>query len=232
MKPIRIINRSGINCHSLASALGLQFSSVKAIAFVGGGGKTSSIRTLAAEASLQGLQVIITTTTHMADFETGSPNISVRGTPSGSRLISLPPDELAELPSLCDLLLIEADGTRRLPLKAPADHEPQIPSFCDFVIAVLGLKGIGKTFREACHRPELACALLGRSQDDLITPRDCAALLLSSHGQRKNVGDRLYAVILNQADTAQDIKNARAIISALGDVPCAVTSYALSDRTN
>ena len=41
-------------------------------------------------------------------------------------------------------LLIEADGARQQPLKAPAAHEPPIPDFVNMVIVVAGLGGLGR----------------------------------------------------------------------------------------
>ncbi len=40
-------------------------------------------------------------------------------------------------------LFIEADGSKCLPLKAPAEHEPPIPDFVDTVIYVVGLSAWG-----------------------------------------------------------------------------------------
>ena len=40
---------------------------------------------------------------------------------------------------LSDLVLIEADGSKRLPCKVPADHEPVLLPESDIVVAVLGL---------------------------------------------------------------------------------------------
>ena len=42
------------------------------------------------------------------------------------------------------LVLIEADGARRLPLKVPAEHEPVIPEMTTHVLSVYGLDSIGK----------------------------------------------------------------------------------------
>ena len=64
---------------------------------------------------------------------------------AGQPKISGPEKEILEkLPGFCDLLLVEADGSRRRPLKVPAVHEPVIPSFADMVVGVIGLDCIGK----------------------------------------------------------------------------------------
>ena len=39
---------------------------------------------------------------------------------------------------LSDLVLVEADGSKRLPCKVPADHEPVLLPESDIVVAVLG----------------------------------------------------------------------------------------------
>ncbi len=51
-------------------------------------------------------------------------------------------------------MIIEADGARKLPIKAPAEHEPVIPEFVNTVITVIGLSGLGKPLTEEwVHRP-------------------------------------------------------------------------------
>ena len=54
----------------------------------------------------------------------------------------LPPHLFAALPESADYVLVEADGSRGLPLKAPASHEPVIPPESDLVIAVAGLSAL------------------------------------------------------------------------------------------
>ncbi len=45
-------------------------------------------------------------------------------------------DALVQRPE-CDVILIEADGSRGMPLKAPDEHEPCIPKSSCCVIAVM-----------------------------------------------------------------------------------------------
>jgi len=45
-------------------------------------------------------------------------------------------------------LLIEADGSHGLPLKAPAEQEPPIPEFTDHVIVVAGVSAFGKPIND------------------------------------------------------------------------------------
>ncbi len=59
-------------------------------------------------------------------------------------------------------LLIEADGSRLRPLKAPAANEPAVPGWVDVVVVVAVLKGLGCPCSEVVvHRPEIFSTLTG-----------------------------------------------------------------------
>jgi len=64
------------------------------------------------------------------------------------RLPGLAPQVLDALRRLADErglpLLVEADGARMRPLKAPAAHEPVIPPWVEQVVVVAGLSGLGQ----------------------------------------------------------------------------------------
>lgn len=126
--------------HSAMSSFGLENSHVTAI--VGGGGKSSLMAALGKEYHRRGETVIMTTTTHirpprengyMGDDAAvlGSLLASCRlmtvGTMSEERKFG-PSPLLEQLPELADRVIIEADGTKGLPLKVPNDREPVIPA--------------------------------------------------------------------------------------------------------
>lgn len=120
------------------------------------------------------------------------------GMPVLERLLALA--NAQELP-----LLIEADGSRRRPLKAPAGYEPVIPAWVDTVVVVTGLSALGEPLSsEWVHRPERFAELSGLSSGDRITVGALARLLTSTAGGLKAIppGARRVA-LLNQADTAQ-----------------------------
>jgi molybdenum cofactor cytidylyltransferase len=99
-------------------------------------------------------------------------------------------------------LLIEADGARGLPLKAPAEHEPPIPPFTDCVVVCAGLRGLGHAIDEkVVFRPEIYAALATAKRDQEIDETMAARVLCHSSGGMKNIppGARRVAV-LNQAD--------------------------------
>jgi molybdenum cofactor cytidylyltransferase len=108
-------------------------------------------------------------------------------------------------------LLVEADGSRMLPLKAPANHEPAIPTlgypsgdWLDAVVVVAGLTGLDKPLSgEWVHRPERFAITSGLEIGGLISPTELARVLCHPDGGLRNIpaGVRRIA-LLNQADTA------------------------------
>lgn len=109
-------------------------------AIIGSGGKTTLLRTLSGE--LPG-RVLLCTSTHFqgyADLPTvldpteadlrktlaAHPIVCAAGHSPTGKLVDcgLPYETLADL---ADFVLVEADGSRRRPLKAHALHEPVIP---------------------------------------------------------------------------------------------------------
>ena len=189
-------------------------------AVIGSGGKTGLLRRLAQEAPGT---VILCTTTHIRPFseypvlENPSPSdirqalktdrVLCVGIPAhGGKLTAaaLPPAHLAEV---ADYVLTEADGSRQLPLKAHADHEPVIPAGCRQVICVVGASGLGRPIREAVHRPEHFCALTGAAETDVVTPELAASALLKE--------GLCGTVFLNQLDTPSRLPAAQRFAAAL-----------------
>ena len=105
------------------------------------------------------------------------------------------------LARLADYVLVEADGSRRLPLKAHAPHEPVIPANAQRVVLVVGADGFGKPIRDVCHRSERYAALCGVSENALVTPELEAALILA-----EGLGDRVY---INKVESAADYEAAQ-----------------------
>ncbi|MCI6848324.1 MAG: putative selenium-dependent hydroxylase accessory protein YqeC, partial [Collinsella sp.] len=69
--------------------------------------------------------------------------------------LSAPAEPLGELAQRFNYVLAEADGSKRLPLKAHAAWEPVIPSGTANIVWIVGASGLGKPINEAVHRPEL-----------------------------------------------------------------------------
>jgi molybdenum cofactor cytidylyltransferase len=152
----------------LRDALRVQRGDV--VAFIGAGGKTSALFRLGHELRREGWRVLATTTTRLARSEMEfaplaaplTPSVSAqtirewldeyafvflhRDNPNHDKVLGLPLDTIPHLIDSVnsDILLIEADGSRRLPLKAPRDHEPVIPPETSLVVVVAGVDILGQ----------------------------------------------------------------------------------------
>lgn len=94
------------------------------------------------------------------------------------------PPHLADWMAEADTVLLEADGAKRHPCKAPAAHEPVLLRSSDIVLAAAGLSAMGKPLQDVCFRLEAACALLAVPPETPLTPALLAKLLASEAGGR------------------------------------------------
>lgn len=127
--------------------------------------------------------------------------------------LSAPTEPLNELAQRFDYVLAEADGSKRLPLKAHAAWEPVVPTGTANVIWVVGASGLGKPIAEVVHRPELFCELCGCEPTDIATP-ERVAMVLNSELRMLNLNNA--RIMLNQADTLADPTMANRFEAALG----------------
>ena len=203
---------------NLLEALAIDAETTSAIAVVGGGGKTSLIFRLTEELVSGGKKVVVTTTTHMAyepdrpfaedgdidevrkDLQRYHYTVAASLDRETGKIGCLPEEKLEELRGLADVLLIEADGAKRLPLKVPGEREPVIPEFAEMVIGVVGMDALGKLIQKTCHRPEKVAAFLGKGMEEAVTEDDIVKIAVSGDALRKCVDERAYRVLLNKAD--------------------------------
>ena len=204
------------------------------ISFVGAGGKSSLIDAIAKWGSNQGKKVLMTTTTHIfrPQSEILAMNekqlqeiwkmghwavIGVTEEKQPQKLKMPDSDWMRQAMELADLVLIEADGSKRMPCKVPADHEPVLLPESDIVVAVLGLSALHHPLKECCFRTEQAKQLLSEDENHLLTEEDMATILRSDQGLRKAVGDRRYIAVLNQCDNEKMRESAEKIGKILVD---------------
>ena len=161
------------------------------IAVVGSGGKTTLIKKLAARYRSQGRTVFVTTTTHMFieedtlladDAEVIIRTLKERGmvmagVPERIKIKALSPETFDAVSAAADVVLVEADGSKHMPLKFPNATEPVNPPRVEEIIVVWGPHGLGKPAREVCHRLELVMACLGINEDTPITREHVSQLL-------------------------------------------------------
>ena len=115
--------------------------------------------------------------------------------------LSAPAEPLNELAQRYDYVLAEADGSKRLPLKAHAAWEPVIPAATADVVWVVGASGLGKPVAEVAHRPELFCERCGCELTDIATP-ERVAMVLNAELRMLNLNNA--RIMLNQVDTLAD----------------------------
>lgn len=218
---------------SFLELLKIDTQKYRVIAVVGGGGKTSLIYRLNDELQAMGKKVIITTTTHMA-YEARRPFTSGRNIEETDsliaqygyvvaaereegtgKIIALPPELLMTLRDHCDVLLIEADGARQMPLKVPESWEPAIPTIAELVISVVGLDCLGKPISETTHRMERTAEFLKKGLNAPVTAEDVIKIASSICGLFKNVEDRVYRVYLNKSDVLSESAPAEEILRGL-----------------
>lgn len=228
-----------ITLPDLHTALRINLSSRQTIAFVGAGGKTTSIYTLAKELSSLGKRVVITTTTHMflpddnGVLEENKELLLKQLNISGIAVAGIPCTEKKALGKMsgistpfyqwirrvADYILVEADGSKRLPIKVPANHEPVLPDETDMVVVVGGLSCLNQPLNECCHRWELAMELLECSPNKIIEPKDMANLLTKGYFYNKeNIQLPSYLprkIYLNQCDNKNMDKQALKVIANL-----------------
>ena len=158
------------------------------ISVVGSGGKTTLIKNLAKQYRGEGKTVLVTTSTHMFIEEdtllTDDAAVIIRalqengyamaGIPAGIKFKSLSRETFAEVSSYADVVLVEADGSKSLPLKFPNATEPVIPEGTDEIIVVCGLNALGQKAKDVCHRLELVKRCLKIEDDTIITLSTCA----------------------------------------------------------
>lgn len=239
-----------VNCSSLWEALHVDLVPHMIISIVGAGGKTSIMYQLADELENMGKSVIVTTTTHIfcpanqrvlianiaAEVEKvfSQKGILVTGRESrDGKLESLLPGETEQLAELCDVLLIEADGARRLPLKVPGEKEPVILPGTHLVIACAGLDSIGHPLCEVCFRWEEAAKLLHTSFLHCVTIEDMTELMTCCLGAKKGVSDSIFKIVLNKADGIEQQETGRKIAEKIRSCKreeCILTSFKISSQ--
>jgi molybdenum cofactor cytidylyltransferase len=197
---------------TLPAAFGL--GEKELVALTGGGGKSSLLVALADAAPGR---VLLTTTTHIwaeqaAAWARG--RAVIVGPPVGDKVSGVSahlPGEWLARPEV-DWALVEADGSRQRPIKAPAAHEPVVPPETTLFVGVMGIDALAAPIGQVAHRPELVCQLLGRTPEETLTPADAARLMTHPQGGWQGRPPHARAVLfINKVTTAVQLEQARQI---------------------
>lgn len=110
-----------------------------------------------------------------------------------------------------DVLVIEADGAARRPLKAPNATEPVIPERSKLIVAVVGFDALGQTLcEEVVFRAAIASELTGLPMGAKITCNAVAKLLTHSDGIAKGApADSEVAPFINKVESKGDLEEAQ-----------------------
>ena len=189
---------------TVTDALQIRLPEHAVISIVGAGGKTSLIFAWARELAAAGKKVIITTTTHMCRpdrMEEDGIRIVVSDDPKRPNKVTAPPAEVLDsLRDTADVVLIEADGSRRMPLKWPAPWEPVIPDYTDITVCVAGLSALGRKTEDTVYN---AAGLPDVLKREIVDMNLMHAVLSSRNGGQKGVRGE-FRVFMNQVDDDLD----------------------------
>lgn len=230
----------------ILEALDIDPDKKELVCLVGGGGKTTTMFAIAQALKSLNKKVLVTTSTHIfypdpvkEKYDTiiidssddtgifndiGKSTVTIFGANAvnivNGRKLSGPSKDFIELlynKNIFDYILAECDGSKRKPIKAPADYEPVVPDNATKTIGIIGLDAIGKPIdKEHVHRHELFCKVVKKSPGEIIDEEAVINLILSSAGLFKGVpeGCSKY-VLLNKADDVKNRKYAQSISASL-----------------
>ena len=232
----------------LYKALGIVEGDV--VAFVGAGGKSSAILRVAGELEEVGTPVLVAPTTKMFVSEaerigtvlTSEDRDELRSKAAeivgregalvvGSTILSkqrvggVEPSWVPALAPEGGVTLVEADGSRRRPVKGTAAHEPLLPEGATLVVAVGGIRALGKpTDEEHVHRPEVFSKLTGIGYGHTIDARAFARALLA--GLQNVPKSARQAALLTDVEPGRSMSDASIVAHELwrGDVRKVVLS--------
>ena len=193
----------------------LDLGSHELVSVVGAGGKTTL--TFAVASQLSGRRIITTTTKMGRDQHGDAPVlidpsddevaealvshelVQVWGGVDRHKAIGCDPDSVGRWLTLADHVVVESDGARRKPFKAPRVFEPPVPQLSTTVIAMIGADALGRVIADRCHRPLRVAAVGECSPYERLTPAIAARVLTSHRGTRKNVpANARFVVAINK----------------------------------
>lgn len=154
------------------------------IAVVGAGGKTTYIHKMAKEYVGQGKKVFVTTSTHMFQepdtlvtddaekiiAELEKKHYVMAGTRCINKIKALSKETYEKVCKHADIVLVEADGSKHMPIKYPNEHEPVIYDNVDEIVVICGLHALEKPFEKVAHRLNLVKKCLQVNDHTIVQP--------------------------------------------------------------
>jgi len=198
------------------------------IALVGAGGKTTILFSLAASMAAEWSGTVIICGTTRFTLGTPTPpiwsftdviNIGTTSSLPSTIVVSNSIDpgykgrfspldnrQIADLAQLSNVvaILVNADGSRMKPIKAPKSEEPVLPSLCTHIICMIGADALGLPITtEAVHRPdEIRCVLdsIGRSGLTQLDSKAISEVLVHTYGALAVRTHCKFSIVVHKAD--------------------------------
>lgn len=205
----------------LASSLAPTMPAV--IAITGAGGKTNTLKNLALYFKERGESVLLTTTTKiqspknfpfMTDYAfTKEEDVLSHEPKKGESVyyaeLKIDPKKavsprieiLKILSKRYDVMLIEADGAKTLPLKIHTERDPVVPSFTTATLGIIGATALGEAADNVCF---------GCPDQSVVDTAFLQNLIDDEQGVTKAFTSR-SAILINQCDAVSDLAPFRAL---------------------
>lgn len=203
----------------------------RTIAVIGAGGKTTLCRLLASTLAAHQRRVILGTTTKIFPppliqgqklliFDPPENNralgqqqeetlfalkeslvVTVGWKSTQGKLSGAPPLFWEGLEGAWDHRILEADGSRGLPIKAWAPYEPVFPEETDLTLVLNGLSALDHSLDQACHRWEKVCHHWKISEKTQVTEDLLLRLWFDELGLMQRLPPKMSVLwLLNQTD--------------------------------
>lgn len=115
------------------------------------------------------------------------------------------------------VIIVEADGARERPFKAPAEHEPVIPTRTTIAVPMVGLDVVGQPLNDGyVHRAALVSALSGTNLGEPVTVSTVTAVLSHPQGGLKHIPSTARVIpLLNKAEGPASLATGRELAAEL-----------------
>lgn len=214
----------------LEKALGIQPK--ECVSLIGSGGKTSLLWYLAEIFRQQRVLVGPTTKIGMPPkavydwlfidqypLESAQVGVSLIGSRQlSAKVASAPLDVISRLVPEFDKVLLEADGSKQLPLKGWEAFEPVVIDETTLTIGILPIKALGLVVSEqTVHRLEKFTAITGLAKGQVVDQLAIGKIISHSHGLWAK-GRGRHCLFINQIETEEELTQARTMVEGWSSV--------------
>lgn len=222
--------------------LGINPKKTYMISFVGGGGKTSHMFTLANELKEFG-RVIVTTTTkillprkddydNIVMLEEGTDFLenpergvtllgkSIKNINKINKVVGVDKnilDKIYENKSF-QFILIEADGAKEKPLKASNETEPIIPDKTNINIGIIGFDALDEEVTKVCFREDRFKTITGKDSSDIVDDDSIISLINHEKGLFKETPEKCKRFfVISKCDDLEKQNRAKRLLEKVID---------------